>query len=561
MLNRQAAHILFSKRGGGMVFLASVTMMLAALTAVTITTTVQANETVYCKEQLTIDELLATNSTGDYVNHNYSNVIHKEDNAGTDIDGTDDADLIIVSGFRIMYGNGGDDCIIQTGGVAGSIRGGPGDDYLYASSKTTINGNQGDDHLYGGSGTNTLHGNEGNDTIYGGSGNDTIYGGSGNDTIYGGSGNDSIYGGYLTSSDGTDYIVGGPGNDTIQKDPNDTIHQDDEPVTETPDANKTYCTENLTIPQLISSGIYNVIDERDSSKAIINGTTTNDLILIHNNGANVTAKQGNDCIIGGAGNDNIDGGACKDVIYGGPGDDTIHGGDEIPNLVRGPVYHSDYCGAGDIIYGGPGIDEIHGNDGQDYIDGDGGNDKLYGGEGKDTIYGDYGNDLIEGGPGNNDQLNGGPGNDMIYQDASPPTAGNSPPTTTTGTTVASEPKTQQRTASVAAESTYCKENLTIQELIASNIYNVIDERDSSSKSKITGTNADDLILVHDQGANVKGKKGNDCIIGGAGADDLRGNKGNDWLHGDENDRRIAGGQGNDTCTDTPNTKSNCENLN
>ena len=521
-------------------------------------TTIQAEEAVYCKEQLTIAQLLATDDQGDYVNHSY-NVIHKEDGLDEQIDGTAEDDLMVISGGGFTYGHDGNDCIIQTGGAGGGLIGGPGDDYLYAFDSAPVTGGLGDDHLYGGPGSNSMHGHEGNDTIYGGLGNDGIEGGSGNDIIYGGPGDDDIYGGYPTSSDGTDYIVGGPGNDTIQEDPNDTIYQDDEPVTKTPDASKTYCPENLTIPQLINSGFYNVIDERNSSKAKINGTTTNDLILIHNNGASVTANEGNDCIIGGAGNDNIYGGACKDVIYGGPGDDEIHGGDEIPNLVRGPVYHSDYCGAGDIIYGGLGNDTIEGNDGQDYIDGYGGDDTLKGDDGKDTIYGDYGNDTICGGPGDNDQLNGGPGNNTVYQDNCP-TTNDSPPTTPIETTNASEPKTQQRTTSTVAEPTYCKENLTIYELIASNNYNVIDERDSS-KTKITGTNTDDLILVHDNGATVKGKKGSDCIIGGAGADDLRGNKGNDWLHGDENDRRIAGGQGNDTCTDTPNTKKNCENLN
>ena len=129
-------------------------------------------------------------------------------------------------------------------------------------------------------------------------------------------------------------------------------------------------------------------------------------------------------------------------------------------------------------------------------------------------------------------------------------------------TTTPEPKTESRTSQspvIEEESTYCKENLTIPELIASDIYNIIDER-TGTNDKIAGTNADDLILVHDLGASVKTKQGNDCIIGGAGQDTLRDNNGDDYIHGDVNDTLIAGGKDNDACTNTTSDVRSCEIL-
>ena len=95
-------------------------------------------------------------------------------------------------------------------------------------------------------------------------------------------------------------------------------------------------------------------------------------------------------------------------------------------------------------------------------------------------------------------------------------------------------------------------------------YNVIDNRDGSLGSKVTGTNNDDLILASDAGDSIRGLDGNDCIIGGDGADLLVGNAGDDQIYGGaEKDTRygkdgddiifgdmgndiLKGGDGNDT---------------
>ena len=325
-----------------------------------------------------------------------------------------------------------------------------------------------------------------------------------------------------------------------------------------------YCKERLVIPHLlvltndIGETVYNVIDMRgDDTVAIINGTEGIDLILAPDSGVEIMAKGGSDCIIGGDGDD---------IIYG---DETMRiGGD----------------------------DYIHGNDGNDSISAGGGNDWVDGGSGDDALYGNNGDDRLRGGPGN-DIMVGGPGYNTIVADLDDEqyqkpedsihieetddsvNDDKDPQTKPSSDQSEQDKSSSSLSREIAAEPTYCKENLTISELVDGRYYNVIDER-NGNKAKIKGTGGDDLILAHDGGTEILGKKGNDCIIGGAGndlikgnkgndhiyggdgADDLRGNLGDDVLVGDADDKRIAGGQGsNDTCTDTPNTKSNCENLN
>ena len=113
------------------------------------------------------------------------------------------------------------------------------------------------------------------------------------------------------------------------------------------------------------------------------------------------------------------------------------------------------------------------------------------------------------------------------------------------------------------ELTFCND-MTIQELIDSGIYNVIDNRDNALGDVLTGTSTRDLILTSNNGDTVFGKgaadciiggdkkdsldgnNGNDTIFGGKGNDTIQGNKGNDKLFGNEGKDTIFGGKGNDT---------------
>lgn len=112
------------------------------------------------------------------------------------------------------------------------------------------------------------------------------------------------------------------------------------PMTQ-PSQEQTFCN-GMTLDELIASGQYNVIDNRNGVKRSVVGTNGNDLILASANGDTINARGGNDCIIGGDGDDRINGGNGNDAIYAGNGDDMIEGG-------RG----------NDTIDGGDGNDRCH----------------------------------------------------------------------------------------------------------------------------------------------------------------------------------------------------------
>jgi|GEM_PF-2436836 len=82
-----------------------------------------------------------------------------------------------------------------------------------------IEGGDGTDLEYGGSGDDYINGGAGNDILIGGSGNDRILGGTGNDLLHGGSGSDSLEGGagddILFGNGGGDELSGGTGNDLL----------------------------------------------------------------------------------------------------------------------------------------------------------------------------------------------------------------------------------------------------------------------------------------------------------------------------------------------------------
>ncbi|MCZ6582812.1 MAG: calcium-binding protein, partial [Thaumarchaeota archaeon] len=125
--------------------------------------------------------------------------------------------------------------------------------------------------------------------------------------------------------------------------------------------------------------------------------------------------------------------------------------------------------------------------------------------------------------------------------------------------------------------TYCND-MTIDELINSGQYNVIDNRAQTEAQDSRGTSGADLYLASNLGDEFEGENGNDCIIGnsgrdklkgrdgndmifgGGGDDDLRGNSGNDYLDGGAGRDELNGGRNNDICiTDGEDTEiRNCE---
>ena len=115
------------------------------------------------------------------------------------ITGTANKDVLYIEKGKsndTLLGLGGNDYLDTTTGAGNNIlRGGDGDDELYAYTNDQLFGDAGDDKLYSdGNGGNTLSGGDGNDIIYADR-NDTVAGDAGDDTIYAGRGGSTITGG------------------------------------------------------------------------------------------------------------------------------------------------------------------------------------------------------------------------------------------------------------------------------------------------------------------------------------------------------------------------------
>jgi Ca2+-binding RTX toxin-like protein len=117
------------------------------------------------------------------------------------------------------------------------------------------------------------------------------------------------------------------------------------------------------------------------------GTNEDDTIVNRNGIAErITARGGNDVIVG---SDRAE------AIWGEDGDDIILAGD-----------------ANDIIFGGRGNDKIDGGGGFDNTEGSEGNDDIAGGPGNDEIWGDSSHESLVRFAGS-DRISGGPGDDSI----------------------------------------------------------------------------------------------------------------------------------------------------
>jgi len=111
--------------------------------------------------------------------------------------------------------------------------------------------------------------------------------------------------------------------------------------------NSLYCND-MTIDELIASGIYNVIDNRGGVSTALFGTTGDDLMLGGDNGDYFESGPGDDCLIGGNGDDTMYAWSGIDWLFGGNGNDWLMGwtGD-------------------DYLDGGTGADELRGDLGID----------------------------------------------------------------------------------------------------------------------------------------------------------------------------------------------------
>jgi PKD repeat protein len=369
-----------------------------------------------------------------------------------------------------------------------------------------------------------------------------------------------------------------------------------------PVSGETYCG-NMTIEQLIASGQYHVIDKRTSTAVNIYGSSSADLILANDLNNYIDGKGGDDCIIGFGGNDTIydyNGSATAggtDWLFGGDGNDKLY-------ALNGDDYV--YGGNGDdIIKGAPGNDNLYGEAGNDTIYGESGNDLHDGGDGTDTCIDTSGTNTFvscenvqapiatmnawspynPAGPDGTSTTTftfsaSGTGTGIAsFQwdfdgdgdvDATTPVSGSPSSATATTTFTYNAVGTytpmvrstdasgqtsawdalndastiiQLETIAPPSTETYC-DNLTIEQLMASGSYNVIDRR-NASVMVILGTSGNDLILGNNYDNVIQGMGGNDCIIGLGGKDIIHGMGGNDQIYGAAGNDRLFGQNGKD----------------
>lgn len=312
-----------------------------------------------------------------------------------------------LTGSDILYvGTQDDDLIVMSGGYNETTTAAGDDEIRMGDGGGWANAGDGDDSLLGGAGRDTMYGDgfsggTGNDIFDGMGGDDQIYGGSGNDTITDGSGNDIVDGGMgddiLHNSGGTDTFYGGAGVDTL--------------VT---DVSSGFDPRSFVVGFDAAAGTHGRVDSvvgQDTIADIENFTMIGDFnveasgnaaanILITDDGDDkLNGKGGADWLIGKGGNDTIGGQSGSDDLYGGSGRDDIEGG-------RGQ----------DLIYGGSGADTLNGNKSADRVFGNGGNDKLIGDTGFDQLYGGAASDRLYGGD-SGDSLYGGNGKDFLIGEA------------------------------------------------------------------------------------------------------------------------------------------------
>ena len=334
------------------------------------------------------------------------------------------------SANNTLVGGSGNDRL-NGGGGTDTLIGGLGNDTYDLDRATDIvieNPNEGTD-IVTGNGTFDLdvanYANVENGILYG-TGNRAIYGTSIVNFLYGNIGDNTLDG-----REGGDRMYGGSGADTYIVD-----HADDraiEAVGNTGGADLVQASvthslgqfvENLTLTGSTAingngNSLDNVITGNEAANTL-NGVAGNDTLI---------GNGGNDTLLGGDGNDTMSGGAGDDVFSGGGGVDAMDGGDGVDRVsyttqTANLTIHLDGTASsggeaeGDVltfienVTGGLGNDTIHGTADANLLDCQAGNDTLYGEAGNDILRGAGGNDTLVGGAGN-DSLTGGLGDDVF----------------------------------------------------------------------------------------------------------------------------------------------------
>jgi Ca2+-binding RTX toxin-like protein len=240
----------------------------------------------------------------------------------------------------VLVGNGGDDYLANQTGVATTISGGDGNDYLEGGTgNDVLNGNGGSDiAVDNAGGINTFDGGSGNDTLSSIIAGATMIGGDGNDTLY-----DIIGGTFFDAGAGTDIVIGRNDN---------TILGGEQVVR----------FGSTTAPFLVIGDVL-----------YINGSAADDTVAVSRGADNTLVVNFNGV------KTTVDATGVRSIAaLGGAGDDLLVNNTELFM----------------VAYGGDGNDALIGGSGFDFLKGGGGNDLVTGRSTGDLISGDLGQDLL-----------------------------------------------------------------------------------------------------------------------------------------------------------------------
>ncbi|MEO1190249.1 MAG: calcium-binding protein [Pseudomonadota bacterium] len=261
-------------------------------------------------------------------------------------------------------------------------------------------GTSGNDSFFGSAAGDYAAGESGADTLYGFDGDDSLNGGTDADLLFGGSGDDLLNADFAGDAD---TLFGGSGSDRASL--------------------NLFGSNDSLVFTLAGGGATAVATVAGSSGAVLVGIES----------IAVSARGGDDTLVGSSGDDRLDGAGGTDRLYGGSGADfldaglfqgrdLINGGSGSDTIQmytnRSIAVTFDASSGSDVtLPSGPTLVSVEavgffGSTLNDYVIGAPGDDTLRGGDGNDTIYGGLGDDVLDGGS-EQDRIFGGSGDDFI----------------------------------------------------------------------------------------------------------------------------------------------------
>jgi len=420
--------------------------------------------------------------------------------------------------MALIVGTDNDDMISQNGNSPG-VTGG-----LPTNTGDTIQGGNGGDTIYPGTGNNLVEGNADVDALYGNTGNDTLDGGAGDDRLNGLAGDDLLIGGEgndrLEGTSGIDTLDGGAGDDLLFATGGDTL------IDGGPGDDIVYLSGgnflatvflNIETLSLAAAGIVTAAQLNAFPRAVL---LRNDTLLLELSGGGTIGT--NFEFTTGDATINMFGSAAADNFEFGNSLGRSNGVGRVVTI-RGQ-------GGDDTITGGTGDDSFTGNDGNDSLVGGAGNDTLGGDDSNDTLIGGLGNDQLAGGPGD-DVLFGGPGVDTYFGNGGYDVVSYSDAAAGLVLDLATP---AQNTGEAAGEIFDFGQ---ITGFVTTNFADTI--RGAAASESLNGLAGDDQI---------NGGGGNDTLIGGTGNDTMAGGTGNDVYQVDAVGDVIteAAGEGRDS---------------